>query len=200
VPFEVVIEVAVRVRPVEQPPGDVVDAQVQPGPGAAGPEALARGGESVVRHLPVDEQAIGVDHHGGDPVLPVAPGDVLGKRFGLLARAEIELLGERCAAVDRHHGAAAVAVAQDDGPAHGIEGDLDARRELVFPELGDPGQSQALRAVDELLLRRAPEQVARRARRLERARILAHQRQDLGYEIALGSRLGWHVGSKRGRA
>jgi hypothetical protein len=76
-PLHLDVEVAVRVRPVEDPVGDVVHAEVEPGVRASLAQVAARGLDRVVAHLPVDEHPIGVHGHGRDPVLAVAPGYVL---------------------------------------------------------------------------------------------------------------------------
>ncbi len=85
------IEEVVGIGAVEEPPGHVVDAQRERRLGAVGAERRAGTRNRFVGHLPVDVEAVGVDDHGGDPVLPVAPRDVLGRGLGNRG-AEIELV------------------------------------------------------------------------------------------------------------
>src|SRR5262249_24467728 len=70
------VEVAVRVRAVEEAPRDVVDAEVEPRAGAAAAEIGTGASDPLVGRLPVNEEAIGVDHERGDAILAVSPGDV----------------------------------------------------------------------------------------------------------------------------
>ena len=90
-----VVEVAVGVGAVEEPAGDVVDAQAEPGARTARTERLARPIDRGVGDLPVDVEPVGIDGRGGDPVEAVAPGDGGWPGLGRLrARAEGEL-GQR---------------------------------------------------------------------------------------------------------
>ena len=88
VPLDPVVEIAVGVGAVEQAPADVVDAQVQPGIRAGRAEPRARRGDRVVGDLPVDVEPLGIDHHGRDAVVAIAPGDIPGHRRGVVPAAD----------------------------------------------------------------------------------------------------------------
>jgi hypothetical protein len=78
------VEVAVRVRSVEDAAGDVVNAQVEPGVFAAGAEPLPCLFDRRIGQLPIQIEAVGIDDHRGDAIETVSPRDVLdgrGARF-----------------------------------------------------------------------------------------------------------------------
>jgi hypothetical protein len=62
-PRDGMIEIVVGVGAVEDPVGDVVDAQVEPGVVAARPQLGARPRDGLVGDLPVDVEPLGIDGH-----------------------------------------------------------------------------------------------------------------------------------------
>jgi hypothetical protein len=136
VPLDLMIEVAVGVGAVEDAAGHVVDAHVEPGLGAAGTELVARAGERVLGHLPVDVEPLGIGHHGNDPILTVPQG-MLARRASPRT-AEIEPVGTIGRLVRR--------VSQGHQASRGL---LDSFRKRALGEPLDSGESGA-GAVEEL--------------------------------------------------
>ena len=74
--LDAMVEGAVRVRPVEDPARGVVHAQVQPRGGGPRAKLGSRARDRVVEHLPIDVEAVRVDGHRGDAIVPVPPGNL----------------------------------------------------------------------------------------------------------------------------
>jgi hypothetical protein len=72
------VEVAVRVRAVEETAGGVVDAKYQARLGRRGAELRVRPLPSLVRHFPVRKEPLGVDGGGPDPIRSITPGNERG--------------------------------------------------------------------------------------------------------------------------
>ena len=149
------IEVVVGVGTVEDAVRDVVDAQVEPGVPAAGPERCTRPLERLVGHLPVDVEPLGLDGHRRHPVLPVAPRDVLWP-VGLGGREpEIELAWS----------VRGLLGARQDRDS--LELLLDPRRKRGLGEPVGPRETEAPRTLEQLPTRVAEPVLERRGGEVE---------------------------------